>query len=364
MFSDSLILAGGSGTRLWPASTSSLPKQFLPVNEKDTFFSLALKRSLEISQRVIVITGISHISHVISNTGNLSAAEKKRIIVIGEPSAKNTAAAILCAVIFSLLSGKDRNMIVLTSDHIITPLSSFKSDIELAESIASDNKLAVFGIKPLRPETGYGYIETKNVNNNIFDVINFHEKPDLKTAEKYLNNGNYFWNSGMFSFNIDFITEQFKSLSVNLYNCFKNLKTPVKTDFTNIKGIKVLSSWKGLKSSYNKAENISFDNAIAEKCKNLKMIKAGFNWTDIGNWEEYAVLKNDNKSHVFCSGNEECYVDSDIPVALTGVNDLIIVIRTGKNGNPACALITKKGQTHKVRNVVDEIKKAGRSDLL
>ena len=94
------------------------------------------------------------------------------------------------------------------------------------------------------------------------------------------------------------------------------------------------------------------------------MIRAGFDWTDIGNWDEYIKLQNDNKSQVFYSDEEKCYVDSDIPVAISGVNDLIIVIRNGKNGSPACALVTKKGQTHKVRNVVEKIRNSGRSDLL
>jgi len=367
MFDDCLIMAGGSGTRLWPASTSSLPKQFLPAENKKSFFTLALERAFCIAQRVIVIAGSAHLPHVISCAASFSASEKKRIIVIVEPEAKNTAPAIFCSVVFSLLSGLDRTMIVLTSDHIIKPIKVFKSDAALAYSSAKKNNLVIFGIKPLRPETGFGYIETlknKNISENEYDVAAFHEKPNSEKAEKYINSGNFFWNSGMFAFNADFIAGQYKNHSANIYNCFTKLKKPLKTEYSFSKGIRTLTSWKGLKAAYKKADKISFDYAITEKCKNVKMVKANFDWIDIGSWEDYLCVCGNNKSEVFYSDNENCYVNSDIPVAIAGVDDLIVVIKNGKNGSPACALITKKSQTHKVQDVIAKIKISGRSDLL
>jgi len=368
MYNDCLIMAGGSGTRLWPASTSAYPKQFLPAGENKSFFSLSLERALCISEKVIIIAGSAHIPHVVTDACKFSAAEKKRITVIEEPAAKNTAPAIACAVFFSLLSGKNRNMIVLTSDHIIKPLEIFKSDTELALKAVSENMLVVFGIKPLRPETGYGYIEINNLKkkceNDLYDVSAFHEKPNLETAEKYIKDNNFFWNSGMFAFNINFIIEQYKALSSNIFHCFEKLNIPNKSDYSKSKGIKILSTWKGLKTSYNKAEKISFDYAITEKCKNVKMIRANFDWIDIGNWEDYIKIYSNNKIKVFCSENENCFIDSDIPVAIAGVDDLIVVIKNGKNGKPACALITKKGQTHKVRDIVEKIRLEGISELL
>ena len=376
MFNDSLIMAGGSGTRLWPASSSRFPKQFLPANDKMSFFSLALERALALSQRVIVIAGAAHLNHVIRDTGKFSSAQRKRVIVIAEPAAKNTAPAIACAVVYSMAGVKkpdSRNMIVLTSDHIIQPLDVFIADASGAKEAADNMMLAVFGIKPKRPETGYGYIETGNTalkNKNILNVTSFREKPDLKTAEKYTAEKNFFWNSGMFAFNINFMAQQFSLLAPQVINPFEKLKPPDAHDYTVCKGVKILADWKGLNEAYKKTKSISFDYAIAENCKKIVMIKTKFDWIDIGNWDEYSNLKQSGKINinndpdVFKYASSNCYIDSDIPAALAGVDDLIIVIRSGKNGEPACALITKKGKTQNVKDVVEQIKASNRKDLL
>ena len=365
MFNDCLIMAGGSGTRLWPASGSRLPKQFLPAEDDKSFFSLALERALAIAERAVVITGKSHIPHVTANAAKLSAVEKKRIVVIGEPAAKNTAPAVACAVAYS---GPESQMIVLTSDHIIKPLKKFEADAKLAAKAAANGKLVVFGIPPTRPETGYGYIETaedfKTAKGGILNVTAFHEKPDFDTAKKYVNSGRFFWNSGMFAFNTGFMEDQFNSLASEVMEPFQKLKEPKSEDYTVSKGIKILSKWKGLEAAYKKAKSISFDYAIAEKCKKTAVVRVNFDWIDIGNWEEYAKISKNSHSEVFNAASDDCFVDSDIPVALAGVENMIIVIRSGRNGAPASALITKKGQTQKVRDITDIIKTAGRKDLL
>jgi mannose-1-phosphate guanylyltransferase/mannose-1-phosphate guanylyltransferase/mannose-6-phosphate isomerase len=374
MFDDCLIMAGGSGTRLWPASNSRLPKQFLPASEKETFFSMALERALAVIKkdgRVIIIAGKHHLPHVIANAAKLKAEDKKRLLVIGEPEAKNTAPAIACAVVLSLLCGKNktqsqqRNMLVLTSDHIIKPLKIFKGDAILALSAAKEGKLVVFGIPPARAETGYGYIETGKSaeNTGIYKVSAFHEKPDLETAVQYAASGNFFWNSGMFAFNTGFMAGEFRIRAGDVFGPFEKLKEAKRSDFSVSKGVKILKTWKGLEKAYRKAKSISFDYAIAEKCTNTAMIRVSFDWIDIGNWEEYAKICEKNESLVFCTENNNCFVDSDIPVALAGVEDLIVVIRCGKNGK-STALITKKGQTQKVKDVVEQIRKRGKTGIL
>jgi len=378
MFDDCLIMAGGSGTRLWPASSSRLPKQFLPAGN-GSFFSMALERALAATApaagRVIVIAGTKHIPHVITDAAKLTAAEKKRLVVIEEPAAKNTAPAIGCALVFSILKSKNRKMLVLTSDHIIKPLNAFLSDAALAASAAEKDQLAVFGIPPTRPETGYGYIavnseqlamssEKGEGKRELFKVSSFCEKPDLITAKKYLSAKKYFWNSGMFAFNTEFMIQQFKTFAPDVLIPFEKLKDPKKEAYTVSRGIKILNNWQGLKAAYNKAKSISFDYAIAEKCRDTVMVRTTFDWTDIGNWEDYIKICEKNNSVVFSADSKNCHVDSDIPVALAGVEDLIIVMRSGKNGQPACALVTRKGQAHKVRDVAEMIKNSGENGLL
>jgi len=367
MFDQCLIMAGGSGTRLWPASSSRLPKQFLPASEKSTFFSMALERALAVtgkSGRIIIIAGKSHIPHVITNASKLSIAEKKRLLVISEPAAKNTAPAIACAVANSHLCGGEK-MLVLTSDHIIKPLEIFKKDTALAAAAVKEGTLAVFGIPPSRPETGYGYIETGKVKNDgVYNVRAFHEKPDSQTAKKYTASRRFFWNSGMFAFDISFMANEMRLLAPEVFLPFEKLKLPKKTEYTVSKGIKMLA-WHGLEAAYRKTLGISFDYAIAEKCKKTVMIRTNFDWIDIGNWDEYARICENNNSQVY--GDKEtssCYVDSDIPVALAGVENLIVVIRLGKNGKGACALITRKGHSQEIRNIVEQIKKSGKNELL
>jgi mannose-1-phosphate guanylyltransferase/mannose-1-phosphate guanylyltransferase/mannose-6-phosphate isomerase len=359
-------MAGGSGTRLWPASSSRLPKQFLPAEKSKTFFYMALERAFSVTAnkgRVIIITGKNHTSHVVRECSKLKPEDRKRIFVIGEPEAKNTAAAIACAISFSKTFAVKRSMLVLTSDHIIKPLSAFKKNAALAQMYAEQGRLVIFGIKPEHPETGYGYIETEKIlNTGAYSVKAFHEKPDPGTAKKYTASKKFYWNSGMFAFNTEYLAKCFHALAPRIIEPFEKL-----TSLPSYKicgGVNIISKWPGIDTVYKKIKSISFDYAIAEKCKNCTMVCASFNWIDIGNWEEYSKINIKKKTDIFNTNGNSCYVDSDIPVALAGVDDLIVVIRSRENGSPACALITKKGQTQKVRGLIELIKKSKRIDLL
>jgi len=373
MINDCLIMAGGSGTRLWPASSSRKPKQFLPVEKDGTgsFFSFSLERALRVVSendgRVIVITGKTHLPFVVNACSKLSTPEKKHIVLIPEPDAKNTAPAIACAVAYAgKTRGWDRTMLVLTSDHIIKPLDVFLKNVKSAAQYAEQNKLVIFGISPSGPETGYGYIETaEKLAGDVYAVAAFREKPNRETAERFFASKKYFWNSGMFVFRCDFLAEQYRSLAADLICSFEKLKNPDKKSYTKTKGLCVLDEWAGLKKAYKQVNSISFDYAIAEKCRQTVMIRAGFDWIDIGSWDDYArLLSGDTGADVYAAGADGCFVNSDIPVALAGVEDLIVVIRSGKDGSPPTALITKKGKTQLVRDIVEKIKQSGRTDIL
>jgi len=380
MINDCLIMAGGSGTRLWPASSSRKPKQFLAAAKDgaENFFSLSLERALRVVSendgRVIVITGKTQLPFAVAACSGLSADEKKRLVLIPEPDARNTAPAIACAVAYAgKTGGRNRTMLALTSDHIIKPIDVFLKDVKSAAQYAEQNKLVVFGIIPSGPETGYGYIETESViSGEIYAVASFHEKPNRETAELFLASKKYFWNSGMFAFRCDFLAEEYRRLAEDVYGSFERLKAPDKKSYTKTKGLCVLDAWAGLKKAYKQVKSISFDYAIAEKCVQTVMIRAGFDWIDIGSWDDYARLLSVGSSvsgcntgaDVYTAGSDSCFVDSDIPVALAGVEDLIVVIRSGKDGSPPAALVTRKSKTQLVRDVVEKIKQSDRKDIL
>jgi mannose-1-phosphate guanylyltransferase/mannose-1-phosphate guanylyltransferase/mannose-6-phosphate isomerase len=394
MFNDCIIMAGGSGTRLWPASTSKKPKQFLPAPPAGSFLASSVERALAVTDpehgRVIIIAGKGHIDLAAEACAGFSPAEKKRLVLIPEPMAKNTAPAIACGILYADWEGggQEQNILVLTCDHIISPLPVFKANAAAAAAYAQQDRLAVFGIPPLSPDTGYGYIETsqllsgsriqdkghRHYEPEVFKASAFREKPDRKTAERYVKAGNFYWNSGMFAFSSKFMINEFRKNAPEVLVPFNKLMAPEEQAYRKLKGLRVLSEWMDLDKAYSKTKSISFDYAIAEKCSRTVMVKADFKWKDVGSWDEYARMlqaqmpKNqttaDKEADVFRAGSESTFVDSDIPVALCGVEDLIVVVRSGNDGTPPAVLIAKKGETQKVKEIVEKIKAAGKQDLL
>jgi mannose-1-phosphate guanylyltransferase/mannose-1-phosphate guanylyltransferase/mannose-6-phosphate isomerase len=176
----------------------------------------------------------------------------------------------------------------------------------------------------------------------------------------------------MFAFGCDFLREEYRHLAEDISRPFEQLKTPDKKSYAKTKGLCVLDAWAGLEQAYNQARCISFDYAIAEKCKRTVMVRAAFDWRDVGSWDEYARLfsgnsfgNNETGTEIYTAGTKDnCFVDSDIPVALAGVKDLIVVIRSGKDGSPPVALITRKGKTQLVKNIVETIKQKGKTEIL
>ncbi|MCL2094071.1 MAG: sugar phosphate nucleotidyltransferase [Treponema sp.] len=388
MINDIIILAGGSGTRLWPASTNKKPKQFLPLPGRAegalTFFGAALERALALlgsssGGRLIIVAGKNHVDPIVEECAHLPEKKGPQIVLIPEPMARNTAPAIACALMYiHLTSQEERTVMVLTSDHIIEPIKVFAMDVSAAAAVARTGKLAVFGISPQRPETGYGYIEAgaalpvpgkrarvKGYSSSIFELLSFREKPDLKKAKAFVAAKRYYWNSGMFVFTSSFMMKEFEVHSPPVIDPFKALGPPPKKAYKKKKGLLVLEDWAGLQGAYAGAQGISFDYAIAEKSHSAVMVRAGFDWIDVGGWDEYAALAGRGRAEVYSTGKgQTCFVDSDIPVALCGVEDLIVVVRAGKKGEAGAVLITKKGEAQGVKDLVDQIRGAGRGELL
>jgi mannose-1-phosphate guanylyltransferase/mannose-1-phosphate guanylyltransferase/mannose-6-phosphate isomerase len=298
-------------------------------------------------------------------------------VVIPEPQAKNTAPAVICGTCYArLVSGEERTILVLTSDHVIRPLPAFTADAAAAAAYARQDFLVVFGIPPQSPATGYGYLEAaeplllpgespgKPGFPRAYRVSSFREKPDRETAAAFLAAGRFYWNSGMFAFSSAFITEEFRRNGPELLRPFDRLRPPGEGAYAIEGGIRVLRDWEGLEEAYGEVKNISFDYAEAEKCARTVMVAAGFEWLDVGSWDEYAKLSGTGAAEVYGSGAEGCFVDADIPVALCGVQDLIVVVRSGKGGGPPSVLISQKGKTQGVREIVEKIRAAGRTELL
>ena len=249
MFDDCIIMAGGSGTRLWPLSNSRRPKQFLPISPVDpsrTFFSAALERALaltagaesEIPGRVIIIAGKAHAPHVVSACAAFGPEDRGRMLLMVEPEAKNTAPAIACGTLYGELAGRPsgRAVMVLTSDHIIEPMELFLRDARAAGFLARQGKLAVFGVKPGGPETGYGYIEAGEAlplpgevrdSGGAFAAASFREKPGRPQAEAYIAAGRFYWNSGRCAFSSSFLRAEFRRHAPGLLAPFEKLPPPV-----------------------------------------------------------------------------------------------------------------------------------------
>jgi mannose-1-phosphate guanylyltransferase len=329
---------------------------------------------------VIIIAGKAHVPHAVSACAAFGPEDRGRMLLMVEPEARNTAPAIACGTLYGELEGRspDRSILVLTSDHIIEPLELFCRDAAAAAVLARQGKLAVFGIKPSRPEAGYGYIEAgealplpeevqdaakTEAKIEAFAVTSFREKPGRPQAEEYVAAGRFYWNSGMFAFSSSFLLEEFRRHAPGVLSPLEKLHSPGPSSYRFERGLRILDKWPGFAAAYRETQAISFDYAIAEKCGSTALVRANFSWTDVGSWDEYAALLENPASELYSAGARNCFVDSSIPVALCGVEDLIVVIQPDRDGVPL-ALIAKKGETQRRKEIVEQIKTAGRGELL
>ncbi|MBN2379827.1 mannose-1-phosphate guanylyltransferase [candidate division WOR-3 bacterium] len=309
-----ILLVGGKGERFWPLSTPERPKQFLRIFSDKTMVAETVDRisSLIPPERIHFVLP-PHLVDILKEE-ILGTTERNLII---EPEARNTAPAIALAA-RALNAEPDSVMTVLPADHLISPRETFLSDLKAAASLAQDGYLVTFGVPPDRPETGYGYIEidrNKPLRDRGFKVTRFREKPDRRTAGRYLKSGNYLWNSGMFVWRVDVITEAFRMHHTEIY---KSLLAPGTTDPT--------------KESYARLEGISIDYAIMEKAGNTAVLPARFRWDDVGSWTalerhlEPSLDKNVNIGKLITRDSEGCIaIAEDGEIALFGVRDLVVV---------------------------------------
>jgi len=328
-----IILCGGSGTRLWPLSRENYPKQFCNLIGDRSLYQYTLLRNSNLFERTIIITNVDHYSLAKSQAEELGI---KNLEYILEPIGRNTAPAITIAC-FSVQ--KDEIIFVTPSDHFIGKEDFYKTLPEKVKQFAENNYLVTLGIKPSRAETCFGYIQAEGEN-----VISFHEKPDEVTAKKYIETGNFYWNSGMFSFKAEALLKEIKYHSNEIFNASQNAYKNREENENIIK----IPCHDMEKIPYN-----SIDYAVFEKSKKIKIIPTDIGWSDLGSFEsiyEISLCDNDgnvSSSHNILSNSKNNFIISkDKPIILIDINDLIVV-----NTSDAL-LISRKGSSHKIKGLI------------
>jgi len=338
-----IILAGGSGTRLWPLSRERYPKQFIKLQGKeDSLFQETFKRSLLLSNidDIYVVTNEKYKFLVMGAVEELGYTYNEENILV-EPEAKNTLPAIYAGVYEIIKKGHD-SVVVFPSDHIIAKSEGFSAIIKESEALTKDS-IITFGIKPDGPNTGYGYISPGEKKLNGYVVNSFKEKPTPEKAEEYISKG-YYWNAGIFMFNSALFSNEVEMYSPEIFDAFK--------------------SSENIKAAFSKIDTkISIDYGIMEKSDKVAVVPVDIGWNDLGSFDSfYDVFQVDEDENI--SDEQNIIIDSKNNliqsyngkiVAAVGVEDLIII------DNRDALLVCKKDQSQKVKNVVDALKE--RNDL-
>lgn len=349
------IMAGGVGSRFWPRSKQKTPKQLLKIFSNNSMIYDTVDRlnGLVDNDRIYVVTNKVQKSKI---EEELPFIPKENIIA--EPYGKNTAACIGLASIIIEKRCKDAVILTLPADHLIKNEVEFRQILlEAAEFAYNKKGLVTIGIKPTRPETGYGYIQIDEeiVEKNIHKVLTFAEKPNLSTAERFLQAGDFMWNSGMFIWRVDTILNEFKMYMGELYKALQEIAAVLDTeDYESV-----------LPQIYGRLKSISIDYGIMEKSNNVYLIKANFEWNDVGSWEAvYDLSPKDNFGNAVTG---EAYIESTSGsliynphkfTAVIGLKD-IIVIETDD-----ALLVCNRKSAQEVKNVVDYLKMSNKTNLI
>lgn len=320
-----LVLAGGKGERFWPLSTDEKPKQFLKLLGGETMIQMSVNRlrPLVPIERIFVVTDKRYINLVKEQLPDLPNRN-----IIHEPVGRNTAPCIGLSALLIQRYYENASLIVLPSDHLIIDENRFRETIDTGYKFIEENEEAIvtIGIKPDRPETGYGYIKIDNVlsvseNNKIHKVERFVEKPDLNKAKEYLYEGNYFWNGGMFIWKCTTILKLTKKYLKKTYGVLSEIAATIEDDFEA-----------NLNEKYPTVESVSVDYAIMEKAENIYVILSDFGWDDIGSWqavERYRLKDSNNNICVGCTQNIDSHnniiFSNDKHIVVVGMDNIFVV---------------------------------------
>ena len=347
---NAVILAGGSGSRLWPLSRQQLPKQFLALDGDVTLLQTTINRlSPTIStDNVLIVTQEAH-----------AKGEAYHALLpyqsLFEPIGRNTAPAIALAAAYLTANGADPVMVVLPADHIIKDEVRFRAHLDIAIQAAESGKLVTFGIQPTSPDTGFGYIKAHRADDaQVYAVDRFTEKPDLATAERFLKDGNYYWNSGMFVWRASVILAEIQR---HLPEVYKVMQTILSESGAGI------DFQQAVEKHFAAMPSISIDYGVLEKSDRVSLIPCDIGWNDVGSWhavhEISAKDENGNalQGNVIAIGCNNNLIRAEKRlVAAIGVEDLCIIETAD------AVLISKSDQTQRVREVVDVLQQRGATE--
>lgn len=347
-----IVLSGGSGTRLWPLSRKLYPKQFHSlVNTKTLFQDTIMRLPKGVRSPLIICNEV----HRFIVAEQLREIESKNHGIILEPDGKNTAPAIALAALKSMTQGEDPILLALSADHLIENHKEFSNTIRIAEQFAQKGKMVSLGIKPTRPETGYGYIKVDNSKkNNYYKILSFTEKPNLKNAEEYLSKGNFFWNSGIFMFKASVYLNELKKFEPEIFTACKKAFINLTMDLDFIRPNS---------EEFDKCPVKSIDYAVMEKTQVGIVVPFDGKWSDIGSWESLwsAQIKDSNNNAAYgdtlLNKVENSYIySSDRLVAVNDLSDLIVV------DTPDALLVSSKKNSQNIKDVAESINQSGRSE--
>ena len=352
-----VLLAGGSGTRLWPLSRKSYPKQFSNLIGKKTLFQFSAKRLMSSD----IIEFASHITLTNADFRFIIGEQLQEIgidpgPILIEPEAKNTAAAILAASIFAHEKDKDAVLLVAPSDHVIPDTAIFHEAIKVGLSHVKNQKIVTFGIKPTHPETGYGYLELSTDpldDNGTSDIKNFVEKPNLQDAKQMLEAGHYLWNAGIFLFHAQDMMDAFSAYAPETLDLVSQSINEASTDL----GFLRLAA-----EPWSEIEDISIDYAIMEKAQNLVAVPFASKWSDLGGgdavWSESRLdgsgnVTSETAHAIECSNSLLRSESSGQQVVGIGLNDIMAIAM------PDAVLVAPKERAQDVKKAVELLKSKG-----
>jgi len=343
-----VIMAGGSGTRFWPLSRESMPKQMLRIGGEETLIEQTIGRVTPLipSDRIFIVTNKRHAEQIQFQVPGIG---KGNFII--EPEAKNTAAAIGLAAVIIHRKDPEATMCVLAADHLIKERDRFLETLKDAFRAAEDGYLITIGIKPTRPETGYGYIEVGNaVAHGVFSAKGFVEKPDFDKAQRYIKDGRYYWNSGIFVWKARVIMDEIRRYMPSLFEGLEEIESALgKGDEEMVMG-----------KIFSRLEPLSIDYGVMEKSDRVAVIPADIGWSDVGSWAALDEISIKDVHGNVITGNvvdvdsrDSILYASDRLVATLGLQDMIVV------DTEDATLVCRKDRAQDVKKIVAELKRRG-----